>query len=133
MIETIAERGITLGLRPLCQALVRPRATDDRQRWRRAGPRPRRVRGPRALTAVEPQRGLTGLQEPRFADRAPSQVEATVLDEGTYHCSERTMYRLRAAAGEVRERRDQLRHPHYAAPELLATAPNQRWSWDMTK
>ena len=56
-----------------------------------------------------------------------------MLDEGTYHCSERTMYRLRAAAGEVRERRDQLRHPHYAAPELLATAPNQRWSWDMTK
>ena len=74
MIETIAERGITLGIRPLYQALVLPRATDYRQRWRRAGPGPRRVRGPRALTAVEQQRGLTVLQEPRFADRAPSQV-----------------------------------------------------------
>ena len=73
------------------------------------------------------------LHEPRFADKAPAEVYATLLDEGRYLCSERTMYRVLAASQEVRERRDQLRHPHYKAPELLATAPNQLWSWDITK
>ena len=57
----------------------------------------------------------------------------TLLDEGTYLCSPRTMYRLLDAAGEVKERRDQVRRPHYAAPELLATQPNEVWSWDITK
>ncbi len=66
-------------------------------------------------------------------DKAPTEVYATLLDEGTYHCSVRTMYRILEDAGEVRERRDQARHPHYKAPELLATAPNQVWSWDITK
>jgi putative transposase len=60
-------------------------------------------------------------------------VYATLLDEGEYHCSIRTMYRLLAKHGEVRERRDQLTHPPYQKPELLATAPNQLWSWDITK
>ena len=73
------------------------------------------------------------LHEPRFADLAPAEVYATLLDEGRYLCSERTMYRVLAENAEVRERRDQLRHPAYAAPELLATAPNQLWSWDITK
>jgi len=76
---------------------------------------------------------LAVLHEPRFLDLAPAEVYATLLDEGTYHCSERTMYRLLAAQRETRERRAQRRHPHYAAPELLATAPNQLWSWDITK
>jgi putative transposase len=76
---------------------------------------------------------LSVLHALRFADLAPGQVYATLLDEGAYLCSERTMYRLLAGAGEVRERRDQLRHPRYAAPELLATGPNQLWSWDITK
>jgi len=66
-------------------------------------------------------------------DLAPAEVYATLLDEGEYLCSERTMYRVLAAHGEARERRDQLRHPHYAAPELLATRPNELWSWDITK
>ena len=66
-------------------------------------------------------------------DKAPAQVYAILLDEGAYHCSTRTMYRLLAENNEVRERRDQLRHPCYARPELLATAPNQVWSWDITK
>ena len=66
-------------------------------------------------------------------DLAPAQVYAPLLDEERYLCSERTMYRILAAHDEVRERRDQLRHPPYAAPELLATAPNQLWSWDITK
>jgi transposase InsO family protein len=59
-------------------------------------------------------------------------VFAILLDEGTYLCSLRTMYRLLDQAGEVRERRDQLRHPHYQKPQLLATQPNQVWSWDIT-
>ena len=73
------------------------------------------------------------LHEPRFVDLAPAEVYATLLDEGRYLCSERTMYRILAAHHEVRERRNQLRHPDYAAPELLARRPNQLWSWDITK
>jgi putative transposase len=73
------------------------------------------------------------LHEPRFVDLAPAEVYATLLDEGAYLCSERTMYRLLAGHAEVRERRDQLRHPIYAAPELLARRPNELWSWDITK
>lgn len=94
-------------------------------------PAPRRQ--PRALTAAERAEVLAVLHEDRFVDRAPADVYATLLDEGVYHCSIRTMYRLLAAHGEVRERRDQLAHPAYAKPELLATAPNQVWSWDITK
>jgi len=88
---------------------------------------------PRALNAVERQNVLDVLHTDRFVDKAPTEVYATLLDEGTYHCSVRTMYRILDGAGEVRERRDQVRHPHYKAPELLATAPNQVWSWDITK
>jgi putative transposase len=73
------------------------------------------------------------LHEPRFVDLAPAQVYAGLLDEGRYVCSQRTMYRILEAHQEVRERRDQLRHPSYAAPQLLATRPNQLWSWDITK
>jgi putative transposase len=76
---------------------------------------------------------LAVLHEPRFVDLAPAEVYATLLDEGRYLCSERTMYRLLAAHDEVRERRNQLRHPRYVAPELLARRPNELWSWDITK
>ncbi len=76
---------------------------------------------------------LDVLHEPRFVDLAPAEVYATLLDEGAYLCSERTMYRLLAKHAEVRERRDQLWHPPYAAPELLARRPNELWSWDITK
>jgi putative transposase len=88
---------------------------------------------PRALSLIERQAVLDILHTDRFMDKAPTEVYATLLDEGTYHCSVRTMYRILDEAGEVRERRDQVRHPHYKAPELLATAPNQVWSWDITK
>jgi len=107
-----------------------------RHRARRAGPllaSPSRPRPPRALTAEERQTVLDLLRAPRFADLAPAEVYATLLDEGIYHCSIRTMYRILADHGEVRERRDQLRHPVYAKPELLAEAANQVWSWDITK
>src|SRR5437667_198437 len=84
--------------------------------WRAAQAR---ARSPRALSAGEQATVLDVLHEPRFVDQAPAEVYATLLDEGHYHCSERTMYRLLAAQHERRERRNQLRHPHYAAPELL--------------
>jgi putative transposase len=76
---------------------------------------------------------LDHLNSERFADAAVPQVHATLLDEGRYFCSQRTMYRILDREGQVRERRDQLRHPSYVRPELLAPAPNQLWSWDITK
>ena len=133
MIATIAAEGPRLGGRALCAALPVPRATFYRHRFPRYGPWPRRARPPRALAPGEQQHVLAQLHAPRFADCAPGQVYARLLDEGTYLCSERTMYRVLAEAGEVRDRRDQCRHPRYAAPELLATAANQLWSWDITK
>jgi putative transposase len=119
-----------------CDALGVARATVYRHCARRAGPRapsPSRPRPPRALTPEERQTVLDRLREPRFADLAPAEVYATLLDEGVYHCSIRTMYRILDDHAEVRERRDQLRHPVYTKPELLAEAPNQVWSWDITK
>lgn len=94
---------------------------------------PDRPAPPRALSLTERQQVLDVLHTERFVDRSPAEVQATLLDEGTYLCSLRTMYRILASQSEVRERRNQLRHPHYQAPELLATAPNQVWSWDITK
>ncbi len=88
---------------------------------------------PRALTATERAGVLDVLHSDRFADVAPKAVYATLLDDGVYLCSWRTMYRVLATAAEVRERRNQLRHPAYSKPELLATGPNQVWSWDITK
>ena len=69
----------------------------------------------------------------RFCDQAPGEIYATLLDEGSYLCSERTMYRILASNPQVRERRDQIRHPRYQAPELIATRQNEVWSWDITK
>jgi putative transposase len=88
---------------------------------------------PRALSPAEQQAVRDVLHSERFQDAAPATVYATLLDEGTYLASERTMYRLLAAEDETRPRRDQLIHPTYTKPELLATAPNQVWSWDITK
>jgi putative transposase len=122
----------TMGTVAACEALGVARATVYRRRAPARPPAPRPT-PPRALAPVERQRVLETLDSERFLDQAPAQVHATLLDEGTYLCSPRTMYRVLAAAGEVKERRDQVRRPHYAAPELLATRPNQVWSWDITK
>jgi putative transposase len=92
-----------------------------------------RSRSPRALSDAERLRVREVLNSERFADCAPRTVYATLLDEEQYLCSWRTMYRILADADEVRERRNQVRRIGYAAPELLATAPNQLWSWDITK
>lgn len=133
MMETIKALGPELGVVATCAALCVPRATFYRQVQPPVeGPRPRK-HNPRELTLEEKQAVLTVLREERFVDLSPAEVYATLLDEGRYLCSERTMYRVLAENGEVRERRNQLRHPRYAAPELLATRPNQLWSWDITK
>jgi putative transposase len=132
-MATVTELGPRLGVRPLCDALGIAAATYYRQRRPPVvGPRPRRT-PPRALGPAERQRVLDVLHAPRFADLAPAQVYATLLDDGIYHCAERTMYRVLAAQDEIRERRAQRCHPVYAAPELLATEPNQLWSWDITR
>ena len=122
------------GIEATCAALDVCRATYYRSRQPVFyGPVQQPAPSPRALSAEETQAVLDLLHEERFADLAPAQVYASLLDEKRYLCSERTMYRVLAANDEVRERRAQLRHPRYAAPELLATGPNQLWSWDITK
>ena len=133
-MAAVDSRRAPLRVRPSCVALgVAPATYYRHQRPRVLGPHLRRLSPPRALTVVEHQTVLDVLHAPRFLDLAPAQVYATLLDEGTYHCAERTMYRVLAAQGEGRERRAQRRGPIYAAPELLATGPNQLWSWDITK
>jgi len=131
-MATIAEIAPRLGVAPTCSALGVPRASYYRSRAPRLEPMPRSTPA-RALPAEERQAVLDVLHEPRFVALAPAQVYATLLDEGRYLCSERTLYRVLAENAEVRERRDQLRHPRYAAPELLATRPNELWTWDITR
>jgi len=128
----VTEHQATLGVAPVCQALALPRATY--YRWRTPQdvmPVARRV--PRALPPEERAQVLALLTDERFADLPPAEVYATLLDEGKYVCSMRTMYRILHEQAEVKERRRQLQHPRAAAPELLATGPNQLWSWDITK
>lgn len=123
-----------VGVKPLCDALAVSRETYYRRtRPAKAGATRRRPRPTRALSDQERSVVLEQLCSERFVDRSPTEVHATLLDEGVYHCSLRTMYRVLKAQKAVRERRDQLRHPDYKKPELLATAPNQVWSWDITK
>ena len=130
-MQTVTELGPQLGVAPTCVALGVARATYYRGLEPQPEPRPRPTPA-RALVPAERRAVLDVLHEPRFADLAPAEVYATLLDEERYLCSERTLYRVLAEHQEVRERRDQCRHPRYAAPELLATRPNQLWSWDIT-
>ncbi len=121
-----------VGVVSACKTLSVARATFYRCRQPRRAPSAR-PRPPRSLSETERQGVLEVLHSERFVDVAPGQVYATLLDEEKYLCSVRTMYRILDGAKEVRERRDQLRHPTYTKPELLATRPNQVWSWDITK
>jgi putative transposase len=131
-----------LGLKAACEALGVARAAVYRGRGAqepigtpaqpKAQPQPRPTPS-RALAPSQRQDVLDILHSERFVDHAPHQVYATLLDEGRYCCSIRTMYRILDAHAEVKERRNQLRHPSYAKPELLATGPNEVWSWDITK
>ena len=109
-------------------SLHRRIALQKNPRLPRLRPRPRR-----ALSQSETDAILDILRSARFADQAPAEIYASLLDEGRYLCSIRTMYRILAGQNEVRERRRVLRHMAYEKPELLATAPNQVWTWDITK
>ena len=123
-----------VGTRPACRALgVAPATIYRRRRPPEPKPKKPRPKPPRTLSEAECQRVLAELNSERFVDCSPSQVWATLLDEGLYLCSERTMYRILAEHGQVRERRDQLTHPAYVKPELLAERPNELWSWDISK
>jgi putative transposase len=125
-----------VGIKPACEAFEVSRAGFYRMQRQRNAPfvKPyNHPSPPRALSLDERQGVLDILHTERFVDKAPYEVYATLLDEGQYHCSIRTMYRILDDNKEVKERRNQLSHPTYQKPELLATAPNQVWSWDITK
>ncbi len=123
-----------LGVKDACEALALPRA--NYYRWRQPAREKRSIpqrRPPFALSEQERQTVLQHLDSAEFVDMAPHEVYASLLDRGTYLCSIRTMYRILAEEGQVKERRNQLRRPKYRRPELLATRPNQLWTWDITK
>ena len=122
-----------VGVAPACRALGVSRSTFYRRARPAAGRLQPRPTPARALSKVERERVEATLASPRFVDRSPGEVVATLLDEGRYLCSERTMYRILGAKQEVRDRRNQRLHPPYAKPELVATAPNEVWSWDITR
>lgn len=121
-----------IGVSAACQSLGVPRSSFYRARQPKRAPKPRPTPA-RALKPEEKEQVRQVLNSERFQDCAPRQVYTTLLDEGSYLCSWRTMYRILDEHQEVRERRNQLRHPQYTKPELLATGPNQLWSWDITK
>lgn len=123
----------TTGVVSALSALGLSVATFYRQRLGPRLPAKARPRPSAALSEGEETKALGLLHGERFVDKSPAEVVATILGEGEYVCSERTMYRLLAKHAEVKERRNQLRHPAYKKPELVATAPNQVWSWDITK
>ncbi len=137
MNQVVTELSSALGIASACQVLAVPRSRFYRaqQPPQPASPRAETVRAPspRALSPAEKAQVRDVLNSERFQDQAPREVYATLLDEDRYLCSWRTMYRILDEHQEVRERRNQLRHPAYTKPELLATQPNQLWSWDITK
>ena len=139
-MQGVIELTPCVGEAAACRALGTCRGQVRRQRIRRlvaarmGPPAPRKARAsPLALSGPERQHLLDTLNSERFADCAPATVHATLLDSGTYLGSVRTMYRLLASHGACNERRNQLTHPAYAKPELLAKGPNEVWSWDITK
>jgi putative transposase len=130
----VDELAPVVGRKRACEVLGRSRASHYRAR----DPRPRPLRPPRispaALSIAERAQVVATLNSERFCDLAPAQVWARLLDEdATYLCSISTMYRLLRQRHEVRERRRIARHPTHLKPELVATRPNQVWSWDITK
>jgi putative transposase len=134
-MKAVEELSPQLGTAAACRSLGVPRATLYRRRRPKlpvssAMPRPKPLR---TLSDQERQQVLDVLHSEPFADKAPAEIYATLLDQKRYLCSIRTMYRILEDQQEVRERRDQLRRPNYPKPQLVATGPNQVWSWDITK
>ncbi|CAI7976121.1 transposase [Frankia sp. Hr75.2] len=128
-----------VGVAAACRAMGRSRATHYRRHRKspapaRPAPIPHKARRqPAALSPAERERLVALLHSERFVDASPAQVWATLLDEGVYLASERTMYRLLAELGETGDRRRQATHPAHVKPELIAEKPNSVWSWDITK
>ncbi len=122
-----------VGVRPATRGLAISHASYYRWKDKCVKPEKKYTPPPLSLSLKEREKVLDILHERQFIDMAPQEVYYALLDSGTYLCSVRTMYRLLEAHSEVRERRDQLSHPSYAKPELLAEGPNQVWSWDITK
>lgn len=137
MIHSATSLAKDIGVAAACKALLLPRATFYRHNSRRGCVRSgccERRKPPLALSEQEREAVLDILHGDPFVDKAPHQIYAKLLDQGQYLCSIRTMYRLLAQAhGGIKERRRQVQRPAYAKPELLATGPNQVWSWDITK
>ena len=135
-MQAVEQLAPTVGVAQACRVLGVPRSSHYRAQHAQIdlppGP-PERPPSARALSAQERTIVREVLNSERFEECAPRQVYATLLDEAIYLCSWRTMYRILDAHREVRERRNQLRHPLYTKPELLATGPKQLWSWDITK
>lgn len=121
-----------VGVVAACGALCMSRSRYYRAQKPAAVPTPR-PSPPRTLSADERANVLATLNSDEYMDKAPAQVFAALLELGIYHCSIRTMYRILAANDQVRERRAQRQHPTYTKPQLVATAPNQVWTWDITK
>ena len=132
-MNAASKLGQEVGKKAACEALGVPRATYYRHADSRPETSNSRPAPPVALTESEQQQVLDELHSERFWDRSPLEVYATLLDEGTYLCSARTMYRILERHNEVKERRKQVSRPRYQKPELLASGPNQVWSWDITK
>lgn len=136
MLDTAVDEMVDRGVdrRQACEAVGRPRASHYRARQDPVnGPPSPRPRSHRALEPDEVDEIISALTSERFCDQAPTQVWATLLDEGTYLASVSTMYRELRKRALVRERRAQARRPAHVKPELVATMPNQVWSWDITK
>lgn len=131
-MSSIEELRFEVGQRRACQALGMPRSSFYRARQPKGPPRYPSKPG-RSLSQEEEQQVLSVLHEARFVDHSPAAIWATLLDEERYYCSVRTMYRILHKHQEVRERRNQLRHPKYQKPELLAQKPNEVWTWDITE
>ena len=135
MMKAAEKLGDDVGTHQACRAMGVSRASFYRRRRRKEAPAADRRAGPspRALSAEQRGQVRDVLNSERFMDQAPREVYAALLDEGEYLCSVRTMVRILGEEKPVRERRNQLKHPNYKKPELLATGPNQVWSWDITK
>ncbi len=131
----VDQHASTVGVTDACRTLGVSRATWYRRRAHRgdATPRPRSRSHPRRLSDAERARVLEVLCSDEFIDRAPREVYAILLERDEYLCSIRTMYRILSDQKAVRERRPQRNHPENAIPRHRATAPNQLWSWDITK
>lgn len=132
-MSTVMSLGRDVGKKGACESLSIPRSTFYRHVSQKKPEVRQRCLPPLALSGEERQQVVAVCHLERFWDSAPHQIYVTLLDEGLYYCSVSTMYRILHEHKEIKERRSQVNRPHYEKPELLATGPNQVWSWDITK